>query len=127
MIKAFLAPYLMPIKIFMLVSIILYVAYLYWKIENLQDDVKDLKSEKVLWLAENERLALAVVNQNKAVDGIAKISQAMQQIGQDLLKQAKQGNTIRQVKINAASARIILKNPSDCETAIDQAKKELAK
>lgn len=125
MIKAFLAPYLMPIKIFMLVSIILYVVYLFWKIENLQDDVKSLESEKVLWLAENERLALAVVNQNKAVDGIAKISQAMQQIGQDLLKQAKQDNTIRQAKINAASARIILKNPSDCETAIDQAKKEL--
>ncbi|MDP3819206.1 MAG: hypothetical protein Q8Q57_09440 [Methylotenera sp.] len=76
MIKAFLAPYLMPIKIFMLVSIILYVVYLFWKIENLQDDVKSLESEKVLWLAENERLALAVVNQNKAVDGIAKISKA---------------------------------------------------
>lgn len=111
----------------MLVSIILYVVYLFWKIENLQDDVKDLKSEKVLWIAENERLALAVVNQNKAVDGIAKVSQAMQQLGQDMLNQAKQGNAIRQTKINAASARIILDRPGDCETAISQAKRELGK
>ncbi len=120
-------PYAMAIKVALVAALILYIGYLNWRADNLKNQVTNLETEKTLWAAENKRLANTIIDQSKAVDELAKASSAMQNVGNELLKQARLANGIRQGKIKAAAARIVLDKPSDCDVAIDMAKKDLQK
>jgi hypothetical protein len=125
--KTLIEPYLIYLKLGAVIAVLLYIGFLYMSNSHLELKIKDYEAAEVLWKAENTRLATEVQNQNKAVEGIAKIGADMQLLGENLLKQVRLDNTIRQDKINSAAARIILDKTTDCETAITEAKKELVK
>lgn len=120
-----LSPYAMWIKIGLAVAAVLYVTYLNARINYLKSDNAKLEAKNALWEANAKILANAIQNQNDAVENMRKQAENAHQAAQKALLHARKANTIRKEVITAATARILIEKPSTCESAIDDAKKDL--
>jgi hypothetical protein len=121
----FLNPYKLWIYGGLILAAFLYVSYLNIRIDWLKSSNEALEVNNKLWRDSVKELTIEVKKQNKAVDDLLKLATKQALEAQDALKKAQAANTIRQGKINAATARIELKNPVSCDSAIESAKKEL--
>jgi methyl coenzyme M reductase subunit D len=120
-----LSPYKFWIVGGAILAIVLYVGWLNMRVTHFKNKADELRIEVKNWQFSYKNLSEAAEKQNTAIKDMAKIGEDMRQLGQRLLKEAQQSNTIRQPKINAATARFNPLNKTDCASAITDAKKEL--
>lgn len=121
----FIAAYKWPVIAGLIVFLIGYVFILNQEVAYYKNKADALRIEVKQWQFTYKNLATAAEKQNKAVTEMAKIGEDMHRLGEKLLKDAQQANTIRQPKINAATARLNALIKTDCASAIADAKREL--
>lgn len=122
---AFLNPYKLWIYGGLIVAVIGYVSYLNIRINWLKSDNAKLEAKNVLWEATVQTLSESVEKQNKAVQDVLDLSNEAKAASAKRLKELEARKAIRQQKITAATARIVIEHPSECANAIDEAIGEL--
>lgn len=121
-----LSSYKFWICVGVILAVFAYITFLNMRVTHFKNKADDLRIEVKNWQFSYKNLSEAAEKQNTAIKDMAKIGNDMRQLGQRLLKDAQQANAIRQTKINTATARFNPLNKSDCQSAIADAKKELA-
>ena len=121
----FLAPYKLSLFIGLVVLLTGYATLLNLQVTHYKNKTDALRIKVEQCQFSYKTLAEVAEKQNNAVTEMVKIGTDMQALGQKLLKDVQQANTIRQPKINAATIRLNAALHTDCASAIADAKKEL--
>jgi predicted negative regulator of RcsB-dependent stress response len=125
MIKEFISSNLLWIKLGAIALVVGYLIMLNLQVSHYKTKADDLRIEVKNWKFTYKTLADAANKQNEAIKSMQDTTVSLREAVSGALKAASLSTSIRQPKINAATARLNSLIKSDCVTEIENAKKEL--